>query len=106
MIVDNKIIDEKLEYDSKREGAKISALSSVKIDHFGYLTGEKILPPDPKKVIDPAKFTYSLLLKAFEKQIKSIEDQAEKQIKAIFEEFANERMDEIQRLSKIIILII
>ena len=57
-------------------------------------------------MLDPAKFTYSLLFKAFEKQIKPIEDQAEKQIKAIFEEFANERMDEIQRLSKIIILII
>ena len=30
-----------------------------------------------------AKFTYSPLRKAFEKQIKTIEDQGEKQIKAI-----------------------
>ena len=34
-------------------------------------------------MIEQAKFTYSLLGKAFEKQIKTIEDQWEKQIKAI-----------------------
>ena len=36
-----------------------------------------------KKIIEQAKFIYSLLGKAFEKQIKTIEDQGEKQIKAI-----------------------
>ena len=34
-------------------------------------------------MIQQAKFTYSLLRKAFEKQIKATEDQGEKQIKAI-----------------------
>ena len=34
-------------------------------------------------MIQQAKFTYSLLGKAFEKQAKTIEDQGEKQIKAI-----------------------
>ena len=34
-------------------------------------------------MIEQAKFTYSLLGKAFEKQTKTIEDQGEKQIKVI-----------------------
>ena len=34
-------------------------------------------------MIEQAKFTYSPLEKAFEKQIKTIEDQGEKQIRAI-----------------------
>ena len=36
-----------------------------------------------KKIIEQATFTYSPLGKAFEKQVKTIEDQREKQIKAI-----------------------
>ena len=36
-----------------------------------------------KQIIEQAKFTYSPLGKAFEKQIKTFEDQEEKQIKAI-----------------------
>ena len=42
-------IDEKLQYDFNREAAKISALSSGKIDKYGYLTGEEILPSDKKE---------------------------------------------------------
>ena len=34
-----------------------------------YLTGEEILPSNQKRVIEQAKFTYSPLEKAFEKQI-------------------------------------
>ena len=40
MTIDDKIRDEKLEYDTNREAAKISALSSDKIDKYAYLTGE------------------------------------------------------------------
>ena len=36
-----------------------------------------------QQIIEQAKFTYSPLGKAFEKQIKTIEDQGQKQIKAI-----------------------
>ena len=46
MTIDDKIIDEKLQYNINREGAKISALSSGKIDKYEYLTGEEILPSD------------------------------------------------------------
>ena len=52
---------------------KISALSSEKNDKCEYLTGEEILPPDQKTAIEQARFAYSPLGKAFEKQIKIIE---------------------------------
>ena len=75
MTIDDQIRDEKLQYDINREAAKISALSSGKIDKYEYLTGEEILPSNQKQIIEQAKFTYSSLGKAFEKQIKTIEDQ-------------------------------
>ena len=83
MTIEDQIKDEKLQYDINREAAKISALSSGKIDKYEYLTGEEILPSNQQQIIEQAKFTYSPLGKAFEKQTKTIEDQGEKQIKAI-----------------------
>ena len=58
MTTDDKLKDENLQYDINREAAKISAFSSGKI-----------------RIIEQAKFTYFPLGKAFEKQIKSIENQ-------------------------------
>ena len=78
MTIEDQIKDEKLQYDINREAAKISALSSVKIDKYEYLTGEKILPSNQQQIIEQAKFTCSPLGKAFEKQIKTIEDQGKK----------------------------
>ena len=72
-----------MKYDINREDAKISALSSGKIDMYKYITGKEILPSNQQQIIEQAKFTYSPLGKAFEKQTKAIEDQREKQIKAI-----------------------
>ena len=66
-MIDDKIRDEKLQYDINREAAKISALSSGKIDKYEYLTGEEILPSDQRRVIEQAKFTYSPSVKALEK---------------------------------------
>ena len=83
MTIEDQISDEKLQYDISREAAKISALSSGKIDKYEYLTGEEILPSTQQQIIEQAKFTYSPLGKAFEKQTKTIKDQGEKQIKAI-----------------------
>ena len=65
------------------EAAKTSVLSSGKIDKYEYLTGEKILPSNQQQIIQQAKFTYSPLGKALDKQIKTIEDQGKKQVKAI-----------------------
>ena len=83
MTINDQIRDEKLQYDINREAAKISALSSGKIHKYEYLTGEDILPSNQQQIIEQAKFTYSPLGKAFEKQIKTIEDQREKQVKAL-----------------------
>ena len=83
MTIEGQIKDEKRQYDINREAAKISALSSGKIDKDEYLTGEEILPSNQQQIIQQAKFTYSPLGKAFEKQIKTIEDQGKKQVKAI-----------------------
>ena len=85
MKIDDKIRDEKLQYDINREEAKISACSFRKIGKYEYLRGEELLPLDQRRVIEQAKSTYSLLRKAFEKQTKTIEDQGEKEIKAIEE---------------------
>ena len=41
MIIDDKIRDEKLQYDINRKEAKISALSSEKIGKYEYLTSEE-----------------------------------------------------------------
>ena len=72
MTIDDKIKDGKLRYDINRETAKISALSSGKIDKYKYLTDEEILPSDQSRIMEQAKFTYSPLGKAFEKQMKKI----------------------------------
>ena len=80
MTIEDQIRDEKLQYDINREAAKISALLSGKIDQYEYLTGEEILPSNQHQIIEEAKFAYSPLGKAFEKQTKAIEDQGEKQV--------------------------
>ena len=52
MIIDDKIRDEKLQYDISREVVKISALSSGKIHKYEYLTGEEILTSDQRRVTE------------------------------------------------------
>ena len=83
MTIEDQIKDEKLQYDINREAAKISTLSSGKLDKYEYLTGEEILPSNQQQIIQEAKFNYSPLGKVFEKQRKTIEDQGEKQVKSI-----------------------
>ena len=80
MTINDQNRDEKLQYDINREAAKISALSSSKIHKYEYFTGEDILPSNQQQVIEQARFTDSPLGKAFEKQIKTIEDQGQKQV--------------------------
>ena len=67
MAIDDQIRNEKIQYDINREVAKISALSSS----------------NQQQIIEQTKFTYSPLGKAFEKQIKTIEDQGQKQVDAL-----------------------
>ena len=124
MNIEDQIKDENLQYDINREAAKISALSSGKLDKYEYLTGEEILPSNQKQIIQQAKFNYSPLGKALEKQRKTIEDQGEKHVKAIqdkqivnidkddyknklllskereiFKDICNKRLDKIEELN-------
>ena len=78
MATDDQSRDEKLQYDINREAAKISTLSSNIFNKNEYLTGEEILSSNQKQIIQQVKFAYSPLGKAFEKQIKTIEDHGEK----------------------------
>ena len=81
-----------------------------------------ILPSNQQQIIEQAEFTYSPLGKAFEKQIKIIEDQGKKQIdalkvleskaiesgsnnksvitKEIYDKILEERMDEILEMRR------
>ena len=74
MTINDQITDGKLQYDINREAAKISPLSSGKIHKYEYLTSEDILPLSKQQIIEQATFTYSPLVKAFDKQKKTIED--------------------------------
>ena len=54
--------------------------TSGKTDKYEYLTGEEILPSNQQQIIEQAKFIYSPLGKAFEKQTKTIEDQGKNKL--------------------------
>ena len=101
MTINDQIRDEKLQYDINREAAKISALSSGKIHKYEYLTGEDILPSNQQQIIEQARFTYSPLGKAFEKQIKTIEDQGKKQVDAL-ESLKPKNKENLLRINPII----
>ena len=83
MTINDQIRDAKLQYNINREPAKISTLSSGEIHKYQYLTGKNIFPSNQQQIIEQTKFTYSSLEKDFEKQIKTTEDQGEKQIDAL-----------------------
>ena len=77
MTINGKIRDEKLQYDINKKAA---AISSGKIDKYEFLTGEEILPSDQCRIIDQA---YSPLGNGVEKQTKTMEEQGQKQVKAL-----------------------
>ena len=59
MTIEDKIKNEKLQYDINKEAAKISALSSGKIDKYECLTGEEILSSNQSRIIEQVNFTHS-----------------------------------------------
>ena len=83
MTINDQNRDEKLQYDINRKAANISALLSGEIHKYEYLTGEDILPSNQQQIIEQARCSNSHLGKAFEKQIKTIEDQGKKQVDAL-----------------------
>ena len=94
MTIDDQIRDEKLQYEINTEAVKISALSSKIFNKYEYLTGEETLPSIRQQIIEQDKFIYSPFGKSFEKQIKTIEDQGEKQTKAI------QNQDQVKTIKK------
>ena len=52
MSIDDKVGNEKIQYGFNTEGAKISALSSGKIDKYEYLPGEEILLSNQNQIIE------------------------------------------------------
>ena len=52
MEIDKKMKHVKLQYDINREVAKISGLSSDKIDKYEYFKYEDVLPSDQSRMID------------------------------------------------------
>ena len=78
----------------------MSALSSDKIHKYELLAGEDILPSNnQQQIIEQARFTYSA--KAFEKQIKTIEDQGKKQVDAL-ESLKPKNKENLLRINPII----
>ena len=89
--------------DINREVAKISALSSGKVDKYEYLTGKEILPSDETKVIKQANLIILHQEKILEKQAKTIEKQGKKQIKPI-EDHGKNSLNLVHLLKRILIL--
>ena len=93
-ILDNKIMQNQADYDLYGQNAKMSALSSGKLDKYEYLTGEDLgYRPDP---VQKAKFEYSPLGQVFNKgldasekkegllkRLKNIEDKTDNKLRAI-----------------------
>ena len=69
IIIDDNIRDEKLQYNTNREAAKISVLPSRKNDKYEYFTGKEIVYFNQRQIIEQAQFASSALAKAFEKQL-------------------------------------
>ena len=100
-IIDNKIRQNQADYDLYRKNARISALSSGKLDKYEYLTGEDLrYIPDP---VQKAKFENSPLGQVFNKglttdeksegllkRLTNIEDKTDNQLLAIENNIGNQ----------------
>ena len=57
MTIDDKMKDERIQYNINWKSSKISVLLSDKTDKHEYLTGEEILPSEESKMIEPVSFS-------------------------------------------------
>ena len=72
MVVDDQIKDEKLHYYINREAAKISALSSGKIDMYEYITFEKIFHYNQKQQQNKLNLLVLFLIKLLKSKQKQL----------------------------------
>ena len=101
MTINNKIRHEKLQYDINREAAKISALSSGKVDKFKYHAGEENYLLVRKEWCSKLSLHIFLSVSFFEKQIKPNEDQGIKKFEALkaLKPEENQELESIEGLS-------
>ena len=103
MTIEDQVKDEKLQYDINREAAKISALSSGKLDKYEYLTGQEILTSNQRQIIEQAKFAYSSIQDNKQLVIINNDDYKDKlslsKEREIFKDIYNEIFDKIEELS-------
>ena len=72
-ILDDKIRENKVQYNLDRQNANVSALSDGELKKYEYLTGEDLgYKPD---VLQKSKFGYSPLSKVFNKGLNTNEKQ-------------------------------
>ena len=91
----NKILTENV--------SKYLLCHQTKLIKYEYLTGEEILWSNRKQMIEQATFTYSPLGKAFETQIKTIENQGERKNKSKFNiEYKLKQLKKIAMMIKIV----
>ena len=100
-IFDNKIRQNRADFDLNRKNAEITVLSSGDLNKYEYLTGEDLgYKPDP---VQKAKFEYSPLGEVFNKgldknekqegllkRLKNIEDKTDNQLQAIQDQKNNQ----------------
>ena len=91
----------KIPYDINSKAAKISAFLADKIGKYELFTGEEILPYGQSTIREQANFTYSPLGKAFEKEIKTIEDEGIKQVEALKALKSEENKEDIKSVEEI-----
>ena len=65
MTTDDKIRDEKLQYNINREAVKIPALSSGKVNKYKYPTVEEVLALNQNRMIEQANFFIYFFRKSF-----------------------------------------
>ena len=115
MTIEDQIKDEKLQYDINREAAKISALSSGKIDKYEYLTDEEILPSNQQQIIQiKERRSKSRIEDQGKKQVKPIQDNKQlvninnddykdklllSKEREIFKDIYNKRLDKIEEIN-------
>ena len=89
--INNKIEQNKAQYNLDGQTAKISALSSGNVSKYEFLTGKDVLPKKDllEKAVTIKRFEYSLLGKELEKQTSVTEKQYQK-FDNVFEANKNE----------------
>ena len=94
--VDNKIEQNKAQYDLDRQNAKVSASSSANVTKYEFLTGKDVLPEKDllEKAATIKRFEYSTLRSELRKQSSVAEKQYQK-LDKVFESKTEQKTKEV-----------